>query len=496
MGSTMRIFLVVTALVLCVPGSAQATFPGANGKIAFVRSGDIWTMNPDGSSQVDITNTAAAEDSPAWSADGSQVAYVRDRAIWTMTANGALQTQVVPAPPTFGCNPFPPDALGGPAWSPSGSKIVFHKFTCTRDPDGGELPSFDLYTVNPNGTGQTLLVTEGMGPRWSPGGTRIGYTGYCFGGGCTDVRWVTADGSSEFTVYQSNIDADTFLDWSPDGLFLDGFGDRTSPPYSESYTIHPDGTGYTVRPNGVGHWSPDGTKFVLNGVYVQDVDGSNRTQIASSGSSPDWQPIHPSYPRPRGASPLRISLVPAYKSCTAPNETHGSPLAFPSCNPPQQQSGSLTIGTPDANGQGAKSTPYVRFGVKASAPADVRIRVSIGDVRKNSDLSDYTGELLEQSVLRATDHNNGSSSPGGTDPATMSAVNLPVTVPCAATSDTTIGGQCELETTMNAVIPGSVTGGDRAVWELSQAQVFDGGPDGAVGTQPNTLFMDQGIFIP
>ena len=78
----------------------------------------------------------------------------------------------------------------------------------------------------------------------------------------------------------------------------------------------------------------------------------------------------------------------------------------------------------------------------------------------------------------------------------MSAVTLPVTVPCAATSDTTIGGQCELETTMNAVIPGSVTGGDRAVWELSQAQVFDGGPDGAVRTQPNTLFMDQGIFIP
>ena len=267
---------------------------------------------------------------------------------------------------------------------------------------------FDLYTVKPERDGTDAARHRGHGPalvsrrhqdrvhglllRRRLHGRTVGHGGRQ---------------SSEFTVYQSNIDADTFLDWSPDGLFLDGFGDRTSPPYSESYTIHPDGTGYTVRPNGVGHWSPDGTKFVLNGVYVQDVDGSNRTQIASSGSSPDWQPIHPSYPRPRGASPLRISLVPAYKSCTAPNETHGSPLAFPSCNPPQQQSGSLTIGTPDANGQGAKSTPYVRFGVKASAPADVRIRVSIGDVRKNTDLSDYTGELLEQSVLRATDHNNG-----------------------------------------------------------------------------------------
>jgi hypothetical protein len=32
--------------------------------------------------------------------------------------------------------------------------------------------------------------------------------------------------------------------------------------------------------------------------------------------------------------------------------------------------------------------------------------------------------------------------------------------------------------------------------EITQFQVFDGGPDGQIATNDNTLFMDQGIFIP
>ena len=72
--------------------------------------------------------------------------------------------------------------------------------------------------------------------------------------------------------------------------------------------------------------------------------------------------------RPKGASPLRASVVPAFKQCTAPNRTHGAPLAFPSCNPPVQTSNSLTIGSPDANGAGANSSSYILLTVKASSP--------------------------------------------------------------------------------------------------------------------------------
>jgi hypothetical protein len=43
-----RPVMAAVAMVLLVPAAAQAAYPGANGKIAFVRGDDIWTMNPDG----------------------------------------------------------------------------------------------------------------------------------------------------------------------------------------------------------------------------------------------------------------------------------------------------------------------------------------------------------------------------------------------------------------------------------------------------------------
>ena len=61
-------------------------------------------------------------------------------------------------------------------------------------------------------------------------------------------------------------------------------------------------------------------------------------------------PAQATHPRPKGASPVRLSLVPTYDQCSAPNRTHGPPLAFPSCNPPAQTSGQATVGTPDAFG--------------------------------------------------------------------------------------------------------------------------------------------------
>ena len=40
------------------------------------------------------------------------------------------------------------------------------------------------------------------------------------------------------------------------------------------------------------------------------------------------------FPRPKGASPLRASLVPAFNQCTSGNRTHGASLSFPSCASP------------------------------------------------------------------------------------------------------------------------------------------------------------------
>ena len=124
--------------------------------------------------------------------------------------------------------------------------------------------------------------------------------------------------------------------------------------------------------------------------------------------------------------------------------------------------------------------------------ADVRIAFNMSDVR-NSDLSDYTGQLGAVANVRSTDRQNG---PGTDEPGTVSDFPFQVTAPCTATGSTTTGSVCSLVTTANTVIPGAVVETQRTIWELGDVQVFDGGPDGDVSTADNTLFARQGVFVP
>ena len=218
------------------------------------------------------------------------------------------------------------------------------------------------------------------------------------------------------------------------------------------------------------------------------------------------------HPRPKGATPLRVSLVPAFNQCTAPNRTHGPPLAFPSCNPPVQSSSSITVGTPDANGAAANSEGNVKLEVFVGVPgppddSDVFITSSLTDVRckagttacgsaNAADGADYTGGLQGNATIRITDHFNAVAAGGGTDPATVVDIPYPIAAACAATASTAIGATCTANTSANAAVPGAVKDGKRAIVEVGQIQVSDGGPDGIVGTTPNTLFAVQGIFIP
>jgi hypothetical protein len=218
------------------------------------------------------------------------------------------------------------------------------------------------------------------------------------------------------------------------------------------------------------------------------------------------------HPRPKGATPLRASMVPAYNACTAPNRTHGPPLAFPSCNPPVQTSNNVTVGTPDANGAAANSVGFVKLDVKVGVPgppedSDVLISASISDVRckagttacgnaNAADGADYTGELQGNATIRITDHWNAVAPGGGPDAATVVDIPFPVPATCANTASTSEGGLCTANTSANAVVPGSVLDGKRAIVEVGQINITDGGPDGVNATTPNSVFEVQGIFIP
>jgi hypothetical protein len=71
------------------------------------------------------------------------------------------------------------------------------------------------------------------------------------------------------------------------------------------------------------------------------------------------------------------------------------------------------------------------------------------------------------------------------------------TIPCAITSDPDTGGACTLNTTADALYPGAIVEGRRAIWQLGALEVYDGGADDDADTAgDNTLFMKQGIFVP
>ena len=110
---------------------------------------------------------------------------------------------------------------------------------------------------------------------------------------------------------------------------------------------------------------------------------------------------------------------------------------------------------------------------------------------------DYTGgELQSNAMIRITDHYNAASAGGGTDPATVRDVPFPVNLVCSNTASTAIGGSCTVTGGQPLSVFPDPTHPTRAVVEITQLEVFDGGADGSVATTPNTVFMRQGIFIP
>jgi hypothetical protein len=213
------------------------------------------------------------------------------------------------------------------------------------------------------------------------------------------------------------------------------------------------------------------------------------------------------YARPKGATPLRVPLVPAYAQCTSVNRYHGPP-DLPggtnpdrSCAPPAQLSTQLTVGTPDAtpSGPAANSSGFLKAEALVGNPmtpadeANLALSFSITDVRRKSDLADYTGQLEARTTLRMTDNRSG---PGANEYGTIQDVPFEFTVPCTSTPSTTIGSTCSLNTSADALQPGIAVEGARGIWQLSQVQVADGGADGVAATEPNTIFAKQGIFIP
>src|SRR5438874_3109284 len=91
--------MVLGTILLASTIPAHATFPGKNGRIAFVVGPEIYTMNPDGTDVKQLTNLGpdAGAFWESWSPDGRQIVFNEYRPpdflaqLWLMDADGSNQ---------------------------------------------------------------------------------------------------------------------------------------------------------------------------------------------------------------------------------------------------------------------------------------------------------------------------------------------------------------------------------------------------------------------
>jgi hypothetical protein len=260
--------------------------------------------------------------------------------------------------------------------------------------------------------------------------------------------------------------------------------------------------------------------------------------------------VFATHPQPFDGRRTRVAFTPAFTPCTAPNVKHGAPLSFDSCKPPVRDgvSASDNVTSPSqtsASGLNeANAFAVIRVICHPDPPGtfdgcnvlgdqrDVRIASTGTDVRCASTVSalnvskgncagsntdgqgsDYTGKLLGDAIIRITDHYNDAGT-GFTSAGTVVDTEFPVGAGCVATTSTTTGGTCTINTTADAIIPEVVKEGLEAGVEIGQIQIFDAGDNGdltagtivpvpsplcppvCIGDGDEVPVASQGIFIP
>jgi Tol biopolymer transport system component len=309
------VFAVLAVATACAAGTAQATFPGANGPILFRAddpktglAGPLMRANPDGSGVTEINRRHAYFSD--WRADGERIAIdiiERD-----------LDTHIAILKPDGSDLHFITSGRGvhdTPSWSPNGRTLVFnHSFRRLDD------PKFQtrLWTIRANGDHERPLPMSDRGfdfePKYSPDGRWIVFNR----ARPPDfeqlaVFIVSTKGKHRvrrLTPWRINSEHPT---WSPDGRWI-------------LFDNAPDGTIQAMRPNGEdrhtvvpasrgfgGHkpwFSPDGTRILFmcenqgtlnkpppdynQDLCVMEADGDNIVNITNTPgvyeNYPAWGP--------------------------------------------------------------------------------------------------------------------------------------------------------------------------------------------------------------
>src|SRR3989454_3061085 len=191
------------------------------------------------------------------------------------------------------------DLESDPVWSPDGTKIAFARWTINSK-------FVEIFVMNADGSDQRRLTTQSgndRSPTWSPDGTKIAFARYKING--VEIFVMNADGSDQRAV-ASGFDGPA---WSPDGLKL-AVGDNGALVTYGIYLINVDGSNRTqiTQPTDLGAdyepaWSPDGSKITFTRgtdcfggcetehLWVVNADGSNPTKLTDIlANTHAWSP--------------------------------------------------------------------------------------------------------------------------------------------------------------------------------------------------------------
>jgi Tol biopolymer transport system component len=275
--------------------SGRAAHQGKNGKIVFVRGGDLWTIEANGSGLQRLTRTPKrGEANPRWSPDGAKLAYDDGSEVFVANADGSgaidITTPSIKDDPTYfgggGCD-------SGPTWSPDGQLLAV---SAVVDGCTGAAGEIDAMTYS--GTGRRVIEKEYEGvlggdtqPDWGPGGKRIVITrsdSLRMASGPYVFDLYLLDAKTGKVVLRLTRDGhSTSADFSPNGQQL-VFVDR------QTVTVRTQ-SGKLIRlvSGRDPAWAPDAKKIVyagVDGLRLIGPNGSgNRLLLKCACASPDWQ---------------------------------------------------------------------------------------------------------------------------------------------------------------------------------------------------------------
>jgi Tol biopolymer transport system component len=280
-------------LVLLAGLPAHATFPGKNGRIAFVQGPDIFVMNPDGSDVRQLTSFT--DDNAAfwenWSPDGTQLVFSRFPSpdflgqLWLMSADGSNQHLLLNDPG------FDDQSA---SFSPDGSHVIFSR--C--GPLGGEFPCA-IYRVGVDGSGLVQLTPvrielQDLEPVYSPDGATIAFDSFGRDGVIAAIHLMNADGSQIHELSEAELEGYS-PDWAPDGRQLVFTTKCCNPELSNLVVTNRNGERLRQLTDDKGtiaagrsSWSPQGDAVVFrsanldtgeNGIYVVSADGRGRANL-------------------------------------------------------------------------------------------------------------------------------------------------------------------------------------------------------------------------